>query len=439
MQASLWSGRGALATAVAAALAIAALGFAGARVRPGTTIDLYQFWAIGAARSLSVEPLPTPWADAAPTRRVLKRHLDDVDDPAVRRVHAYRMQHLEPFASPLLYALFAPLPNDYATAVSLYRALQLAAFGAGVLGLAWLAGWGVAAGAIAVALLALGYGPFGDDLFTGNLNALQLGAVVGVLALLAPRAEGPPGALRACLALSILVALVLVKPNFVLVCAALAVWVAVAGVRGPIPWIVPLLVALSLVVATSLWFGSARAWPDWLRLVFLDDPRRLSDYAVAGGNSSTPRLLHEWFGLDTLAGVGLVSAVLLVSVAAAGDFTRAGVRALLRAAFTQPALAGSFGLLVTTALLPLAWFHYFVWMLIPLLWLLLPAERSTRVRTLAGTDLLLYSGVYVPLLAGTAIPRALATLWAVAWIIPWTAFLLHLREVSEGGERWGRS
>jgi hypothetical protein len=361
---------------------------------------------------------------------VLRRHLDDTSDPALRRVHVYRMQHLEPFGSPLLYAAFAFLPGDYPAAVVLFRVLQLAALGAGVFALVRLAGWGAAAGATAVAVLAVAYGPFGDDLFTGNVNALQLGAVVGVLALLGAGATTPLRAGRAALALSILAVLVLVKPNFVLVCAALAGPAAAAGARRPGVWLGPLLVCAALIVATSLWFGSASAWPDWLRFAFLDDPRRLSDYAVAGGNSSTPRLLFEWLGLDPLLGAALVAGALALSLAAAADFTRAGLRALGAAAFAEPGLAASLGVVVTTALLPLVWFHYFVLMLIPLLWLLLPPERSPGVRALAGGALVLYSGAFLPLIAGTPLQRALPALWALAWIAPWTAVLLHLRGVS---------
>lgn len=411
---------------VAAVLAVAALVFAAQAARVETSVDFYQFWGVGAARAHAAEPLPTPWRSVEATRAALDARLAADPDPRVRRVHAQRMRSFEPFGSPLLYAVFALAPADYATAATAFSALQLAAFATAVLALGSLCGRGAVLSLLALAALALGYRPFGDDLYTGNLNAIQL---LGLVLVVAAIARGAPAA-----ALAGLTALLLLKPNLVIVGAALAACVvlrhdrattvrafaAAAGVGG------------ILVAASSLYFSSARSWLDWARFAFVSDPRRLGDYAVARGNVSTPRLAFEQLGLDPLLAAAAVALLLGLAFVAGAVSNGRSPRRALGAVLRDPLAAASWSVVVTLALLPLLWFHYFVLALLPLAWLGLAPGRAARVRLLALAALLLYSGVYLrPALSAGLYPY-LAPLWAVAWVLPWSALLIQQREAPDG-------
>jgi len=89
-----------------------------------------------------------------------------------------------------------------------------------------------------------------------------------------------------------------------------------------------------------------------------------------------------------------------VAVVAARARLTAAPRAILRA-FDDPQLALAIGITATIALPPLVWYHYYVIMLIPGLWLL-HASRESRAMELCGLAVLVLSSgllnvLFVPL------------------------------------------
>lgn len=401
--------------------ALGALLSAGASVRPETSVDFYQFWGVGAARAAA--PVPPPYAEPEPTRRALDALFAAETDPGLARLHRQRIAQFEPFGSPLLYTAFALLPMDYGFALQLFRAAQLAAFGLGVVWLVTSTGIGLAGALLAVAILALAYRPFGDDLFTANLNAIQLAAVVAAGTATARIGVGSTKR-GAPLLLAALVGLASLKANLALVCGVLGLIVVARTWPELRARAVAIFVAclLVLVGAPMLYFRSAGVWLAWLRFAFFDDPRRLQDYSVGSGNASMPRWLFEQTGLDPLLGVGVILGVLAVSVALGG----VGRRAARRLAST-PLDALSLAIVVTLAIWPLVWFHYFVLALVPILRLLLSRPRSEAARVLAAVTLVIYSAAYLPLAVRAGLYPWLPGLWALTWIPLWMGWLAELR------------
>lgn len=397
----------------ASLLAAIALGQLGQGSSPGASVDLYQFWGVGAARAQR-PGLPTPWSAPEAYRAALERHFADESRPEALRVHRIRMRAFEPFGSPLLYLVFAAFPDDYLRAALLWRGLQLTAFALAVLVLARLAGWPGRATLLLPGALALLYRPFGDDLLTGNLNALQLAALAGLVhATLTPAARVP----RAALLLCALAALALLKLNLAPAAAGLGLALGLRlGARDfgrACAFAAPGVAALLL--APCLYFRSPRAWLDWVGQVFADEPTRLAGYALRAGNTSTPRLLEEWLGIPVLLSALLLAALLLASLAR-----------VPRRAWRDPGLAAGIGVVAALAAAPLVWFHYFVLALLPGLWLAGSPRAGRLPQALAAGALLVYAGFYLPAVPRAALP-ALHALWALSWIPLWAALLVRAR------------
>jgi len=390
---------------------------------PGSTIDFYQFWAVGATRSAE-NGLPTPYVDPEATRSALQRIFAGETDPRLLRVHRFRMREYEPFGSPLLYLGFALLPGDYATAVRIHWLALVLSFGAGTFVLLRLAGVTALPALAGVAGLALVYRPFGDDLFTGNLGSLQL---AGMAAALWIAMRGVPAASAAARSrwvaadLVLLGALVLVKaslaPAALLLALHLARRVETAELRRALP--LALVGWIALLAAPLVWLRSGSAWWDWIGLIVGRDAGRLSEYALASGNTATPRLLQESTGVDPLlaaAGIGLALAISAAPVA--------------RRILSDAGLAAGAGVVATLAMAPLVWFHYFVLALIPGIRLL---AAPGAPRWLGALALALYS-VYQPALVTLSrgvVTEWLAPIWSLGWVPLWIGLLVVARRAAD--------
>jgi hypothetical protein len=410
--------------ALAALLAALALAQLVRSFDPGSSVDFYQFWGVGAARARQPD-LPTPWSRPEAYRAALEERFADEPRADVRRVHRYRMAAFEPFGSPLLYLAFAPLPDDYVVALALYQVLQVVAFAGGVWGLARLGAWALHWALILPSVLVLAYRPFADDLLTGNVNALQLGALALVGVAAGRPAASPEARIRRGGAVLVAAtALVLFKANLAAASAGLALSLGLRlGARGfaracarAVPGV------LVLVAAPCLYFGAARAWLDWCVRVFAAEPSRLADYAVAAGNTSTPRLLDELLGLPVLVSAALVATLLAASLAW-----------VPRGAWRDPRLGVGLGIVLALAAAPLVWFHYFVLALVPGLWLVGSPQAGLLPRVLAGAALAIAAGPYLPLVPRAALP-ALYVVWSLLWIPLWSALLVRARRAPTPGD-----
>lgn len=390
---------------------------------PGGTVDFYQFRGVPVARQLR-DGLPPPYVDPEATRETLEEHFRGETDPRVLRAHRFRMGEFEPFGSPLLYLSFAPLPRDYRLASGLFACIQGLCFALGAALLMRRSGFGAFASTAIAVLLVVAYRPFGDDVFTGNLNSIQLAAFAAALAWTERAFETPRRTLAVGSLLAGLVALTLWKANFALAAAALAAHLAWRiGARDSLRAIGVALPAVALLVAAPcLYFRSATVWLDWVRRVF-GDPNRLADYALEVGNTSTPRLLHEWWGVEpAAASLGLL--LLLVAT----------LLPVARRAIADAHLSTGLGIAAVLALTPLVWFHYFVLALIPGLWLLAPSQPRAA-RALGAIALVLYSAVYAPLVAAATpklVTGMLQPLWALGWIPLWAALVWRASAKTRG-------
>jgi hypothetical protein len=340
-------------------------------------VDFYQFWAIG--RSLDrVDPVDVYTDDG---RRKLGRELQDEARESGSEYQALVAEHrrvLETYSTPFLYAAFRlGSSGNYEHDLRLFKLLSLASLILGVVGLCRLNGHSWPATAALIAAFTFWFEPSASDLQVGNVNGIQL----GVLALFLWVQRGLRWRARDVLGGLLLGLATAFKPNLIFVVVLVLFSRAVHRRYRPLAEGAAGLLLGGIVAlgSSSLVFGSARCWIDWLAAV-----RRLPDaiITVEMGNLGLARLLGDWTGLDA----SLVLMPLLTAIAAVAiwlsrqDTERAGDDA--DRASLQDRFGVALGCVVMLLSLRLVWMHYFV-LAAPAVVLLLGPVRDDRWDTVA--------------------------------------------------------
>jgi hypothetical protein len=342
--------------------------------------------------------------------------------------------HIEPTATPLYYALLAPLPRDYDSAHLVVALLQFACTAAAIVLLLRLGRVPLMPALCAALFVELTYNPFIQDVKMANANSFQLAAIAVFIWVSASGMLERRRAIDA-LYLPALTYLVVAKPNILWIAAALAAHYAVrrgvpATLRGS---------ALSIVSAVAgfalgaWYFGSFGAWSDWLGYVNGHGGTLL--YSLDGGNQSVAMLLAEHtggysaytYGIILLAALGVALAVVLSHK---GERPELLVPSALRA-LRDPWLAASVAVVVTCASSPLVWPHYFLLNLVPIGWLL---TRPGRIDWLKACALLSFATQWKPLIVFLGYFQAtgvISSMMAFTWAPLLPAILASLAQVRD--------
>ena len=381
---------GGAATLLAAVLAAAGLAQAWELGRRSAGSDFYQFWMV--AGVIGRSDVPSVYDEEAHARLgsefIRRSFTDDVSER--RRRAAREWQVLQPTATPLLYSAFRPLTGlGYEHAHLLFRTVSLAAVAAALVAITLLVGHSAAIALLAVAFVTLAFHPLKASIQVGNVSELQLAAIAGYLWLSA----GPDAARRQVAAGGLLGALVLIKPNLIVVPLLLAaVWITrrrrrklklqAAGVVAG---------AIAGLLFSALVFASLTPWRDWLEYLAAFPPENIP---LRLGNLGLARIVFDTTGLrvsPVLAAVALGVALTAVwagrargTEPSAQDSSRAAVEDTVGLA------AGVFVYLLSA---PLVWDHYLLLALPGALVLLREANEPGRGgavrRGLAGLALIL--------------------------------------------------
>jgi hypothetical protein len=342
-----------------------AVGLDAARTFPTQVgIDFYHLWGVPMGQRASAVAL-SPYANTADYAALLNVLADNSTSEALRAANRFKRE-IAPTGTPLFYAAFGFLPDDYASAHTLFAFLQYLAAAAAIWILARSRGatpWAAACIALAVELT---FNPFVQDVKWGNATTFQL--LFLALCLRASAAgtlsrEGWPSRLF----LPSLVVFVLFKPNTVAIAAMLAFhYAALRGSRAALRSVAWALPAAAIAWALGAWyFGNAAIWSEWLAYA----RGGALVYRFGEGNQSWPMLLAE---LAPMHGAGFYAAMVLVlgAAALAAGLARNGVFAARAAALLRdPWCAASIGVLFTLAASPLVWPYYHLFAIIPMAWL----------------------------------------------------------------------
>jgi hypothetical protein len=409
-----------------------------------TKIDFYQYWGVGAARRLSVEPLGSPYTNHESYTAVLRDYAARPDQPRLQP--GGRPLSPKGFtATPFTYVLFAALPADYTRAMTLFHVLQVLLFLAAVAVLGAVYRYEMFPLLCLALLLVLGSGPLSSDLRLGNLGCVQLASLTGILyvadRLQRARRATPLGPL----VLTLLVLVGLVKPNVapVVIIMAVHLWL-VHGSRSFAIAAVPAAVSAAVaVIVPCVYFHSWTIWQEWYVRVFgvlgrhslgLARPAAIDGVVrpVGGGNYSTAKMLARALHLETWMITLVLAAICGLSLIAvvAAVTPRASPWALVRRTLERVAgdaqLSMALGITMTIALPPLVWYHYYVIALIPGLWLLNASSGSTYLPLCGLASLFLGSGLLNVLFLPLGWTGVAGVAAALSWVPLWAGILLRV-------------
>jgi hypothetical protein len=346
---------GGAATLLAAVLAVAGFAQAWDLGRRSSGSDFYQFWMV--AGVIGRADVPSIYDEEAHARlgaEFIRRSFTD-DDSERRRRAAREWQVLQPTATPLLYSAVRPLTGlRYDHAHLLFRSVSLTAAAAALVVIALLVGLSPAAALLAVAFAGLAFHPLKASIQVGNVSELQLAAIAAWLWL----SSAADGARRQVAAGALLGALVLIKPNLIVVPLLLAaVWIT-RGRRRKLMLQAAGMAAgvVAGLLFSALVFGSLTPWVDWFQYLRVFPPENIP---LRLGNLGLARIVSDTMGLS----VSPVLAAVALGVALAGVWsgrargTEATALDPSRVAVedTVAFAAGTFVYLLSA---PLVWDHY---------------------------------------------------------------------------------
>jgi hypothetical protein len=350
---------------IAVALAIAVAADAARTFPTQAGIDFYHLWGVPMGQRASAVPI-SPYAATHEYAALLNALAEQSPSQALRNANRFKRE-IAPTGTPLFYAAFSFLPDDYGAAHVLFAVLQYVAGAAAVYLLARLRG---APRAIALCIafaVELTFNPFVQDVKWGNATAFQL---LFIAACLHASARGwlarHAGADR--LFIAALAAFVMFKPNTIWIAAALALHYAV--LRGMRRTLVG--AALALPAAAVAWgagagyFHDAAIWNEWLAYV----RGGALVYRFQEGNQSWPMLFAQLSPLRSANDYALLVSLLAAGIVAA-LLLRGGAEGFARRArvlFADPYAAASIGVLFTLAASPLVWPYYHLFALLPMAW-----------------------------------------------------------------------
>ena len=396
-------------------------------------IDFYNPWTVTLGhRALG----GNPYADGDAYSRLANLVADTGGNAALRATNAER-RVIDPTGTPLYYTAFAWLPESFELGYGIVAAALLAALLGSVAALSrlrGLSGWAAAALAACAALL---YLPFEVDLRVGNVNALQLAAIVAFIYAARRWRDGHRG-LAQELYLPALALLVMFKPSIALVAAALvANFACVRGIPATIRGALWSTGALGLgFAASSLYFHSARVWGQWWSSLHDANGGTLL-YPVGIGNASLAKLLSERWGVQPYVAGALLGAAIALFAAAAitsrGKDVARGRARLGRMLGDAEAMA-SIGVLFTFAMSPLLWPHYEVLALLPIFFLFGRGPRDATSGWVALSCVML-SRPLAQAFDLLGIPGATLTVLMLGWLPLVVALCLWLAPGSDAGTK----
>ena len=398
---------------LAVLLAILVAGDAARTFPTQVGIDFYHLWGVPMGQRASTEPI-SPYAQTQAYAALLNVIADNSTSDALRWANRFKRE-IAPTGTPLFYATFGFLPDDYGTAHALFAVLQYLAGAAAVFILARLRGlatWPALCVAFAVELT---FNPLVQDVKWGNATCFQLLFIAAALAVcqrrLYERSRTVDGAFLAALAV-----FVLFKPNTIWIAAALALhYAAVRGARRT-----AVAAALALPAAAIAWglgawyFHDAAIWNEWLTYV-----RGGSlVYRFEEGNQSWPMLLAQLAPGQDAYRFSILVSVFMAAVIAALLMRDGGGQVLVpraRAVLADPWAAASLGVLFTLAAAPLVWPYYHLFALVPIAWLIL-GERWDAAATCAALSYAALSSPVLAILVAGEQYTVLRMLMFLSWI-----------------------
>jgi len=420
-------------------LASLALGQTVVRLSRTATIDFYHFWGVTHALRLTDHKLGSPYTESRSYGDVLNAYADKSSNAQLKA--ANRVRRIPDLTgSPLLYASFFFIAEDYSSSVTVFFLLQVLSFLASLVLLGFLYRYDKFPMFGIALVLFISFGPFQSDLRVGNISSFQLFALTLLLALahwLQRDLSFGPKVVLGALLLTGLSFLTLLKPTVVVTGILIAVhlWVKHGRRIFAASAIPAAVLSVLFLIIPCLYFRSWSIWSDWYDAIHGPIKTRLL-YPVELGNFSSPLLLSGLFRADVftvaMTMIVLLAASLVLTVgwgAKSHTLRQPSMTSLfdsLGQVFTDPNRVAAIGITLTIAAAPLYWNHYYVLSVIPCLWLMSLSPGLNHLGGLGLIALVMTSGVFDFFLRQWKWTEVEAGMVAFSWIPLWSAILLQL-------------
>ena len=377
-------------------------------------IDFYHLWGVPMGQRASAEPL-SPYAQTPQYAALLNVLADQSASAQLRAANRFKRE-IAPTGTPLFYAAFAFLPDDYGSAHLLFAMLQYLAGAAAVFALARLRGlapWPALCVALAVELT---FNPFVQDVKWGNATAFQL-LFIALAIGACQRRLYETSRIVDSIFLAALAVFVVFKPNTIWIASALALHYAIVrGARRTAVAAVPAVAAAAIAWGVGAWyFHDGAIWNEWLAYV-----RGGSlVYRFEEGNQSWPMLLAQLAPGQDAYRFSILVSVFLAAVLAALLMRDGGGAALVpraRTVLADPWAAASLGVIFTLAASPLVWPYYHLFALVPIAWLVRGPGRWDAASTCAAVSYAALSSPVLAVLVAAEQYAVLRVLMFVSWL-----------------------
>ncbi|QWV92892.1 DUF2029 domain-containing protein [Geomonas oryzisoli] len=354
-------------------------------------IDFYQMWGIGNAMKASDHSLPTPYFAKSQYGKILDAISEATPDERLQVANKTNHQiydfGLEPTASPLLFALFALFPRGYSQSYGIFLACDLSLFAFSIVLL--FKRFSSLSTFLVLLFGIILFEPFRSDLNLGNLNLFQFSAVsIGLYYSEKVRSHDASFASRGIF-LALIAFGTLIKPNLALIAIAFAAPLLLPIRREEIIRLLATLVTsvFLLLAIPCIYFKSFTVWSHWLQ--YLTTAGKLN-FGLFSGNLSTTAVIAFVSGQpsDSLKIVILVLSAIFGTVAMFCSTPRS-LRCLLGCSDSSIAIA----MIVTLAISPLVWWHYYLILLVPIIWLVNVGPMFSVPSALGVLSLLLASNI----------------------------------------------
>ena len=396
-------------------------------------IDFYQYWGVGLGPQLSDGALKSPYAEISKYAAFLDSYSNKSDDPylhtANRASHFYNAESLDIPGTPLLYAMFKFMPQNYFEALKLFLSIKIVAFTGAMVMLfshkktKWIL-------FLILGLILEGYyDPIVNDFKVGNLGTLQFFALVALTFFCDKVVRTCPARhvyVFGSVFMSFLVFVVLIKPNIALIALLLSapLWLLRGGTVFAVSTAVAGVAGLLFAAIPCMYFGSWSIWGDWSG--YLREGGERLAYSVLKGNTSTPLIISDMLNIGIENGVVLVALLLFAHILWALFTIKPAKTPALKygksvSAFLlkDPYFCVSLGIILTLAVSPLVWRHYYTLSLLPALWFIAISPPLGRIEFFALLSLLLSGALPVFLNTLDAPPYLANGITICGWVPLW--------------------
>jgi len=367
-------------------------------------IDYYVAWvAADAVKNDSPHDIYKPISQYK-LAVIYRNKADELKDAPRQKSAARQQQELYISATPFMYWIIGVFSTgDYETDLDIWHALSIFLLTASILATCRLLGYSMATSLAVLLPLIVWFIPLHSDLRVANVNSFQLG-IIGLIFWLLSRGRNRRYIFVVGLVTGLLV---MFKPNIAPVALLLAGgWLVrrqfaelLTGLSGMAA------AAVTTMLVSSWWLGSATAWFDWLKVV-----RGIVEltYKESMGNVTIMSELSGGMSSEKQLFLALILSFLCLVFfwwGRRGEPASAGDQADESREVFENILLFSVGCIVTMLASGVVWLHYYLLTIPMLLFAFRPIQAPGRMKNLPVLMLRVLPAIALVCLLDTVITR----------------------------------